>query len=170
VPLLVLSTRVRAPIEVVFDLARSIDLHVASTSQTEERAVAGRTQGLIALGETVTWEARHFGVRQRLTVEITAFDRPTHFRDSMVSGAFRRFDHDHEFRPEGADTVMTDRFDYTAPLGPLGALADRLFLKAYMRRFLTVRNELIKRVAESGRADEFIGEPESVQKADRDGP
>ncbi len=49
-PLIELSTGIRAPIERVFDLARSIDAHVASTGQTRERAVAGRTSGLIELG------------------------------------------------------------------------------------------------------------------------
>ena len=155
-PVINISTRVGAPIDVVFDLSRSIDLHVESTEQTDERPVAGRTQGLIELGETVTWEARHFGVKQRLTVEITAFDRPRHFRDSMVSGAFRRFDHDHEFRVEGEDTIMVDRFDYTSPLGPLGMIADFLFLESYMRKFLIQRNEIIKKVVDSGRASEFL--------------
>ena len=135
--------------EVAFDLSRSIDLHEQSTSQTNERAVAGRTSGLIELGEQVTWEATHFGRRQRLTAEITQFDRPNHFRDTMVKGAFKRFDHDHIFEASGTGTLMTDKFDYTSPLGILGKLADILFLKRYMTRFLQKRNELIKRVAES---------------------
>ncbi len=36
-----------------------------------------------------------------------------------------------------------------SPLGPLGRLADVLVLERYLRRFLEVRNEEIKRVAES---------------------
>ncbi|MEZ6096776.1 MAG: hypothetical protein R3C03_21550 [Pirellulaceae bacterium] len=83
-----LTTEIAATIDVVFDLSRSIDLHVESTSQTNEKAIAGRTSGLIELGETVTWEATHFFIRQRLTVRIELFDRPNHFRDSMVAGRF----------------------------------------------------------------------------------
>lgn len=147
-PVITLSIPVAAPIEVVFDLARSIDLHLESTAQTNERAVAGRTSGLIGLGEEVTWEATHFCIRQRLTSKIVQFDRPHHFRDSMVSGVFRRFDHDHHFVADGRGTVMTDTFDYTSPLGPLGWLADVVLLKRYMRRLLTIRNQVIKRVAE----------------------
>jgi hypothetical protein len=75
-PVIVLTISIDAPIDVVFDLARSIDLHLESTAQTNERAVAGRTTGLIGLGEEVTWEATHFGIRQRLTSKITQFDRP----------------------------------------------------------------------------------------------
>jgi hypothetical protein len=94
-PIISIVTRIAASIEVCFDLARSIDVHIESTVGTDEKAVAGVTSGLIDLGQEVTWEATHFGVRQRLTSRITAFDRPGHFRDSQVRGPFRRFDHDH---------------------------------------------------------------------------
>lgn len=143
-------TEVAAPVEVCFDLARSIDLHVVTTGDSQERAVAGVTQGLIGLGEEVTWSARHFGVRQRLTSRITAFERPLRFRDSLVRGAFARFDHDHIFEPTATGTRMIDVFDYNAPLGPLGRLAEALFLDRYMRRLLVERGAGVKRVAESG--------------------
>jgi ligand-binding SRPBCC domain-containing protein len=150
VPEIEIVVTVRAPVERCFDLARSIDLHQATLAATGERAVAGVTTGLIALGETVTWEARHFGVRQRLTSRITAFDRPHHFRDSMVRGAFAHFDHDHWFEPDGAGrTRMRDRFVCRSPLGALGRLADALFLERYMRDLLLGRNLAVKRVAES---------------------
>lgn len=155
-PRIELESRIKAPIEVVFDLARSIDLHVESTSQTNEQAVAGCTTGLIGLGEEVTWEATHFGIRQRLTTKIVQFERPFHFRDSMVSGAFRRFDHDHYFEFAAGQTMMRDVFDYTSPLGVLGHAADTLFLKRYMVNLLETRNRLIKSVAESGKAETFL--------------
>ena len=58
----------------VFDLSRSIDFHMESASKTQERAIEGKTCGLIELGETVTWEAVHFGVKQQLTTKITAME------------------------------------------------------------------------------------------------
>jgi len=67
-PLIELSTLISAPRERVFDLARSIDGHQDSTEGTHERAIAGRTSGLIGLDDEVTWEARHLGLRQWLTV------------------------------------------------------------------------------------------------------
>ena len=155
-PVIELETYIDAPVEIVFDLSRSIELHLESTSQTNERAVAGCTSGLMGLGDDVTWEATHFGVRQRLATKITAYDRPRYFRDSMVSGAFRRFDHDHHFARAGNQTLLKDTFDYTSPLGILGRIADSLFLKAYMTRLLKIRNDLIKSVAESGKAEAFL--------------
>lgn len=148
-PLIVLETHIRAPRERVFDLARSIDAHQASTPGTSERAVAGVTSGLIGLGQEVTWRARHLGVTQHLTVRITAFDRPRHFQDVMLRGAFSRMCHDHYFDEQGpGETVMTDHFDFAAPLGPLGRLAETLFLTRHLRRFLETRNSLLKSWAE----------------------
>jgi ligand-binding SRPBCC domain-containing protein len=145
-----LTTNIAAPVERCFDLARSTEMHTRSTAATGETVVGGRTSGLFELGDEVTWRARHFGVWQTLTSRITAFERPFYFRDSMVKGAFARFDHDHRFTSDGrGGTVMLDRFDYTAPLGPLGRLAEALFLTAYLRRLLETRNREIKAVAES---------------------
>jgi ligand-binding SRPBCC domain-containing protein len=156
-PFIELSTLIRAPRDRVFDLARSIDAHQDSTEGTEEHAVAGVTKGLIGMGNEVTWEARHFGVRQRLTVRITALERPRHFQDVMISGAFKCMVHDHEFaeRPEG--TLMVDRFEFQSPLGILGGFVDRLFLKAYLRRFLVRRNVVLRRLAESEEWRLYLG-------------
>jgi ligand-binding SRPBCC domain-containing protein len=151
-----LSLRVAAPPERCFDLARSIDAHVYSTASTGERAIGGRTAGLLALNDEVTWRARHFGVRQDLTSRITAFDRPHRFRDTMVRGAFARFDHDHFFESAPDETVVRDVFDYDAPFGLLGRAAERLFLSAYMRRFLLARARALKALAESAEWRRFL--------------
>jgi len=143
-----LLTQINAPIEKVFDLSRSIDLHIESTKQTGERAIAGHTSGLIGLGETVTWRARHFGIWQNLTSKITAYDYPTFFADEMVSGAFKSFRHEHHFTMVDGYTVMKDVFAFESPLGILGKLANRLVLKRYLTRLLKERNRVIKATAE----------------------
>jgi ligand-binding SRPBCC domain-containing protein len=148
-PILTLTTEIEAPLERVFDLARSLDLHADSMHRNREVAVAGTTNGLIGLGESVTWRARHFFIPFRLTAKITGFDPPSHFRDEMVGGPFRRFAHEHFFEPTDRGTLMRDVFDYTSPLGIVGRLADLLFLRRHMLRLLTTRNEVLKRIAES---------------------
>jgi len=159
---------IRAPAALCFDLARSIDIHARSTAQTREKAVAGVTSGLIELGQSVTWEAVHFGIRQRLTAQITHFDRPRYFVDEMVSGAFKRFWHKHEFIPASEGTLMIDVFDYTSPLGLLGRMADKLFLQQYMEQFLLRRNEYIKQVAEQAAMDHATNAVTGLPKQSRD--
>ena len=148
-PIIKIETEINAPIEVVFDLSRSIDLHKISTHQTNEEAIAGITSGLIGKGESVTWRARHFGIYQTLTARITEFEKPTYFVDEMEKGIFQYFKHEHIFKENGQQTRMIDVFDYGSPLGILGKVADKLFLENYMRRFLEKRNKTIKAFAES---------------------
>ena len=143
-----LVTEIRAPIERCFDLSLSVDIHMASTAKTNERAIAGVTSGLMQLGDSVTWRAKHLGIVQDLTSTISYFDRPRMFVSEMVKGAFQRLHHEHLFESRGEFTTMIDHFDYEAPLGPLGRWAERLFLTNYLRGFLIERNETIKRVAE----------------------
>ena len=108
------------------------------------------------MGDKVTWEARHFGIKQRLTVRVTEFERPNRFQDIMVSGAFKSMRHDHEFIAQPPGTLMADRFEFESPLGILGRIVDRIFLFGYMRRFLLRRNQVLKNMAESEEWRKYI--------------
>jgi len=104
---------------------------------------------LLGPGDVVTWEATHFGVRQRLTSKITAFDRPRSFEDQQASGPFASFWHRHEFAETRGTTVMTDLVRYRAPLGLIGSLAELAFLDRYLRAFLERRAAHLRALAES---------------------
>ncbi|MBW8244816.1 SRPBCC family protein [Muricauda oceani] len=148
-PKIELKTEIKADIEIVFDLSRSIDLHKISTEQTKEEAIKGKTFGLIGKGEWVTWRAKHFGFYQTLTSKIVEFERPEYFVDEMEKGAFKSFRHQHYFTKSDFGTLMIDYFEYKSPLGFLGNLADSLFLEKYMKKLLEKRNQTIKEFAES---------------------
>ena len=83
-------TVIRALQERCFDLARSVEVHLTGNVHCGETAlgVKGITTGLISLGQRVTWRARHFGVWQNFTSGITVMNRPSHFQDNMIRGAF----------------------------------------------------------------------------------
>lgn len=148
-PTIELETFIKADIEICFDLARSIDLHTISTSKTNEKAIDGRTKGLIEANEFVTWEATHFGVRQRLTSKITAFEKPFHFRDEQSKGTFKSIKHDHYFEKKNDGTLMKDVFVYEAPFGFIGRIVEQLILTNYLKKFLVERNAIIKEYAET---------------------
>ena len=143
-----LETFMAAPVDRCFDLARSIDLHIASTNWTGERAIAGVTSGLIGSGQDVTWEGRHFGLKLHHTSRITVYDRPHHFQDCMLRGRFKSFCHDHYFEPRAGGTTMRDEVEFAAPYGPMGWLVERALLKAHMTDLLERRNQAIKQAAE----------------------
>lgn len=154
--IIILETAVYSSPEICFDLSRSIDLHKQSTAKTKEEAIAGVTKGLIQLNETVTWRATHLGIRQNLTSKITAYQRPYHFRDEQIKGAFRYFKHDHYFEQNDNFVVMRDIFEFESPLGTVGKIVDALFLKKYLSKFLIERNSLIKEFAETEKWKEIL--------------
>lgn len=132
-----------------FDLARNVEIHTQTTIQTKEKAVAGVTIGLLQLNDRVTWEATHFGIKQRLTAEITNMVIPFKFTDVMIEGAFHSFTHTHEFVPYCNGTLMKDMFDYKAPYKFIGMIADKLFLERYMKNFIVSRATELKKIAET---------------------
>jgi ligand-binding SRPBCC domain-containing protein len=148
VPVIRLETIINAPIELCFDLSRSVDVHMASMSATGERAVDGVTSGLLELADEVTWEATHLGIRQQLTSRITELTRPHRFVDEMQRGAFKRLHHVHEFQTRHKGTLMRDEMNFNSPLGWLGGLVDTVYIRRYMRRLLIIHNDYVKAVAE----------------------
>jgi ligand-binding SRPBCC domain-containing protein len=148
-PKIEIITEINSTLEICFDLSRSIDLHKISTAHTHEQAISGRTNGLISLNETVTWQATHFGVKQRLTSKITAYDRPNYFTDEQVNGILKSFLHQHIFEKVGDKVIMKDIFEFHSPFGLLGKLFNHLVLTNYLKRLLTHRNQIIKEFAET---------------------
>lgn len=147
-----METVIAAPTEDCFVLSLSVGAHTASMKASGERAVSGVTSGVMKLGDTVTWRARHFGITFQMTSAITSYEYPKRFVDEQQRGPFRRWWHEHTFTamPDGA-TVMTDTAEFTAPLGPLGSAACRLVLDNYMRRLLLQRNAWLKATLEARR-------------------
>lgn len=148
-----LNTVIKADIHYVFDLARNIDLHQQSTSTSHEKAIAGRTSGLIEENETVTWRAKHLGVYQNLTTKIISMQKPVQFIDVMQKGAFKSMKHRHIFKTVNGKTLMTDIFEFESPIGIIGKLFNAVFLTGYLKKFLLKRNEMIKTIAESSTHD-----------------
>lgn len=136
-------THLEMSVQQAFDRARSIDVHVASMTDSREHAVAGVTSGLIGSGEEVTWRAWHFGVPLRMTSRISEFDPPSWFVDEQVEGPFRSFRHEHEFAEDAVGgTLMVDRVRFAAPFGLLGRAAE-VVLGPYLRRLIEHRNRVL---------------------------
>lgn len=144
-----IETHIRAPKELVFDLFRDIDLHTKSVAWTRERIVSGKTHGKFEVGDIVTWEAVHLGVRQQLVSKITEMVRPKILSDEMQKGAFKQLHHRRYFRGNKENTIVVDELNFASPFGLIGKIFDHIFLAEYMRRFIERRNAYIKQIAES---------------------
>lgn len=148
-PLIHLTTFIAAPIERVFNLSRSINLHQISTASTNEKAIDGVMTGLINKNETVTWQAKHLFKTRLFTSKITGMKSPDFFIDEMIKGDFKSFHHEHHFKAAANGTIMIDLLNFETPYGTFGKIANTLFLRSYMEKFLEKRNEVIKEYAET---------------------
>ena len=147
---IVISTEIMAPIEVVFNLARSMDFHVKSLEDTCETIIDGKFSGLLEMHETVTFRGVHFGITQELTAKISQLDFPNSFTDEMISGPFKSLRHIHEFKSDISKTIMIDRLSYICPMWFIGEIVDLLFLRSYMIKIISNRANKIKMASESG--------------------
>lgn len=148
-PSIHITTFIAAPIERIFDLSRSINLHKVSTASTNEVAIAGITTGLISKGETVTWRAKHLFKKRTFTSKITAMEAPVYFCDEMQQGDFKSFKHAHHFKQVANGVIMIDLVDFESPYGAAGRMVDKYYLTRYLERFLQQRNAVIKEYAET---------------------
>ncbi|WP_251342491.1 SRPBCC family protein [Haloplanus halophilus] len=125
-------TRVDAPLDSVWDFhSRVSGLEALTPDWLNLRIEAVRgpdgepDPGILETGSRIDASIRPFGVgpRQRWTSVITDRVRDgasAYFRDEMVDGPFRRWEHTHRFFADGAKTVVDDRVEYALPFGPLG--------------------------------------------------
>jgi ligand-binding SRPBCC domain-containing protein len=155
-PIIEVVTTINAPQQVCFQLALSVDLHTISTRQTQEQIVGGVRSGILQLGDSVTFRARHFGIWQTLTSKVTELDAPVYFCDVMQQGAFKCMRHEHHFQSMKSVTIMRDVFAFESPLGWLGKLVDALVLKRYMQGFLQERCNVVKQYAEGNKWQEIL--------------
>lgn len=144
-----ISTKIKASKKVIFDLSRNIDIHKLSTAKSNETAIDGVTSGLINVNETVTWRGKHFGIYLTHKSIISAMEIPSYFVDEMLEGHFKSFKHQHTFIEENGITIMKDVIEYETPFGIFGRLFDKLILKNYFTKFISKRNDFIKRLAEN---------------------
>ena len=148
-PRIHLTTFIAAPIERVFDLSRSINLHRISTASTNEKAIDGVMNGLINKDETVTWQAKHLFKTRLFTAKITEMKSPDFFIDEMVKGDFKSFHHEHHFKAAANGTIMIDLLNFETPYGTFGKIVNTFFLRSYIEKLLRKRNEVIKEYAET---------------------
>jgi NADH dehydrogenase len=81
-----------------------------------------------ALGIPLTW-----------TSVIADYTPPTGFVDVQLRGPYRSWRHVHRFSEEGDGTRVDDEVTYTLPLGPLGAIANALFVRPSLEQIFGFR-------------------------------
>ena len=81
---------------------------------------------------------------------ITEFEWFHHFQDVQARGPFARWTHRHGFVPEILDsqpgTRIDDAVEYALPMGPLGSVAHRLFVRQQMQETFAWRQQRLEQI------------------------
>ena len=98
-------------------------------------------------GALLDYRLKLHGVPIRWQTRIDAWEPPVRFVDSQRKGPYAHWEHTHRFEPDGDDaTVIHDHVRYAMPLGPLGAIAQRLFVRRDLERIFDYRGEAVARL------------------------
>ena len=145
---------VNAPLERCFLLSTSIKIVERELGM---HPVRGKTAGLIGEGETVRWEGWQLGFPNFHESIIERFEPNVFFRDRMINGRFRSFEHDHNFAEETSGSVrMFDELRFSMPLGWPGQVVGRLVLEPHIRKLMRRRFRLLTQIAESDEWREYL--------------
>ena len=95
----------------------------------------------MAPGTLLEYRLRLHGFPIRWTTRIETWDPPAGFLDVQLKGPYALWEHTHVFERDGDATVIHDRVRYALPLGPLGTIAHRLFVRRDLERIFDYRAE-----------------------------
>jgi ligand-binding SRPBCC domain-containing protein len=87
---------------------------------------------------------------------IDRYEFPTIFRDRMIEGRFRSFEHDHAFTETPEGTRLDDELRFTMPYGPLGWLVGQLIMVPHINRLLRRRYDRLQQLLEGDGWREYL--------------
>jgi ligand-binding SRPBCC domain-containing protein len=95
-------------------------------------------------GALLEYRLKLHGVPVRWTTLIETWEPPLRFVDSQAKGPYSLWEHTHLFERDGdGATIIHDRVRYAIPLGPIGAIAHRLFVRRDLERIFDYRRDAV---------------------------
>lgn len=146
------SQRVALPVEEAFAIyadERNLEaltppwLHFRITSRPPE----------MTAGAPLEYRLRLRGIPIRWRTRIDVWEPPRRFTDFQEKGPYSLWEHAHTFEPDGdRATTIRDVVRYSIPLGPIGSLAHRLFVRRDLERIFDYRRDALERLLRRGAA------------------
>ncbi len=109
-------------------------------------SILGNEPETVASGTVIPYRLRLHGLPLIWVSQIEEFERDRLFVDRQLIGPYKLWHHRHEFHADGDQTIISDEIRYELPLGALGSLAHRLFVRRDVERIFTHRREAIDRL------------------------
>jgi ligand-binding SRPBCC domain-containing protein len=143
--------RVEAPIDRAFDFyTDTLNLKPLTPPWVHFEVTSPMPVSMEA-GTLLDYKLRLHGVPVRWRTRIETWEPPVGFVDTQVRGPYSLWEHTHVFERDGdGATVIHDRVRYALPLGPLGAIAHRLFVRRDLERIFDYRRDAVAEHLGSG--------------------
>lgn len=149
--------RIPLPLDVVFRFFASAANLEAITPPFLRFSMQGPVPGQMQRGTIIRYRLRLFGIPVYWRTLISEWEPPLRFVDIQQKGPYRLWRHEHTFRPVEGGTLMRDVVEYHIPLGILGHVAQRLFVRRQLMAIWRYRerkiDELVARWKANGGED-----------------
>ena len=138
------SQRVEVPIDLAFAFYGNSDNLEPLTPPWLHFEVTTPRPLTLGAGALLDYRLKLHGVPVRWTTLIETWEPPLRFVDSQTKGPYSLWEHTHLFEKDGdGATIIHDRVRYAVPLGPLGAIAHRLFVRRDLERIFNYRRDAV---------------------------
>lgn len=87
-----------------------------------------------------------FGIKMKWQTEITHVDFQKSFIDFQKKGPYKLWNHHHEFIANKDGVLMKDTIDYELPMGFLGEIAHRLFVRKKLEHIFDYRFRVLRKL------------------------
>ena len=153
-PMLEFETTVAAPLEAVWafheDVVRSLPALSPPGDQVRIESAdlpvkVGSRIVIVAKGPVgeIRWVAK---VVEHVPPHAVVFGEEARFVDEQESGPLRYWRHAHEFEAVDAKTTrVVDRLTYRVPFGPLGWIADAVFVRRKLSAMFRYRHDQLRK-------------------------
>jgi uncharacterized protein len=141
--LFVYRSQMPASADVVYAFYAKPDALTRLTPPWENARVIERTGSIEQPGSRVKIRLRAGPLFQTWTAELTACEPGRMFRDVMVHGPFRRWEHTHSFILDGQNkSWLEDRVEYEFPLGWFGKFVGGGYTRRRLSRMFEWRHKV----------------------------
>lgn len=86
------------------------------------------------------------GIPLTWVTEITHVNDGVYFVDEQRMGPYKIWHHEHQLEIINNQVKMTDMIMYAPPLGPLGAVANRLFIRRQLEEIFDYRRQVLHKL------------------------
>ncbi len=137
---------VRAPVERVFEFfSRARNLEALTPAWLRFEVLTPEPLEMRA-GTLIDYRLRLHGLPLRWLTLIEAWEPGRMFVDRQIAGPYELWHHTHRFAEHPAGTLVGDRVRYRLPLGRLGGLAERAFVRRDLDRVFAFRRQAVVRM------------------------